>query len=69
MIMKLADEEVLLNTCEISIYAKYSNGINSIKVFVNYSFFNLLPIYRFFISANNNFQMFDILTFFFSFPP
>lgn len=52
MIMKLADEEVLLNTCEISIYAKYSNGI---KVFVNYSFFNLLPIYRFFISANNNF--------------
>lgn len=55
MIMKLADEEVLLNTCEISIYAKYSNGINSIKVFVNYSFFNLLPIYRFFISANNNF--------------
>lgn len=64
--MKLADEEVLLNTCEISIYAKYSNDI---KVFVNYSFFNFLPIYRFFISANNNFQMFDILTFFFSFPP
>lgn len=27
MIMKLADEEVLLNTCEISIYAKYSNEV------------------------------------------